>query len=192
MELLEGGATGEAYQEIQDLFIFSQIRSQGEDTMSPRVCGDRMPLSEVPNFMRAIGFYPTEYEVRRRHWVVGFLLWLPRGWSRFCCSIWCVCVDVCCVTFGVPMYCQLQTLVDEVRFSDYTITGAEVDSVTLAEAVSLYVNHRPVLGIGKAAIQDALTVIASRVLDGTLTDSKLAWRNVVAMLTDAGEVRVGG
>ncbi len=61
--LLDGGAEGDAYKEIQDLFIFSQIRSQGEDTMSPRICGDRMPLSEVPNFMRAIGFYPTEYEV---------------------------------------------------------------------------------------------------------------------------------
>ncbi len=63
VEMLDGGSTGSTYAEIQDLFIFSQIRSQGEDTMSPRVCGDTMPLSELPNFMRAIGFYPSEHEV---------------------------------------------------------------------------------------------------------------------------------
>lgn len=141
--LLDGGAEGDAYKEIQDLFIFSQIRSQGEDTMSPRICGDRMPLSEVPNFMRAIGFYPTEYE--------------------------------------------LQTLVDEVRYSNFTRTGVEVDSVSLDEAVRLYVNHRPVLGIGKAAIQDALGVIAARMEGGVADDGKISWRSVVEMLTGAGE-----
>jgi hypothetical protein len=81
--------------------------------------------------------------------------------------------------------------VDEVRYSNFTRTGVEVDSVSLDEAVRLYVNHRPVLGIGKAAIQDALGVIAARMEGGVADDGKISWRSVVEMLTGAGEVRGG-
>ncbi len=65
-----------------------------------------------------------------------------------------------------------------------------MDSVSLDEAVRLYVNHRPVLGIGKAAIQDALAVISARLEGGVVDDGKIAWRSVVSVLTEAGEVGV--
>ncbi len=41
----------------------TDVLLQGEDAMSPRRGGDTIPVSELSNFMRAIGYYPTELEV---------------------------------------------------------------------------------------------------------------------------------
>ena len=87
--------------------------------MSPRRCGDSIPVSELPNFMRAVGYYPTELEVEQ--------------------------------------------LVSEVQYSNFASTGVLKDTVTLNEAVKLYVNHRPVLGVGKAVIHNAVQLLAAAV-----------------------------
>lgn len=49
-----------ANQEIVDYFYYSLLRTQGEDTTVERSSADNIPLSEVPNIMRALGYYPTE------------------------------------------------------------------------------------------------------------------------------------
>jgi len=61
--LLEGGKEGSFYQEMQDYFVYAQLRAQGEDTIEARKINGRVPIAEVGNLMRALGFYPSEREI---------------------------------------------------------------------------------------------------------------------------------
>ncbi|XP_062873714.1 cilia- and flagella-associated protein 251 [Trichomycterus rosablanca] len=61
--LLEGGKEGELFRAIEDLFYYCQLRNQGIDSMETRRVSNRIPLSEVPDVIRALGFYPTEQEL---------------------------------------------------------------------------------------------------------------------------------
>ncbi|XP_072456650.1 cilia- and flagella-associated protein 251 [Notamacropus eugenii] len=61
--LLDGGREGEFYKELEDYFYYSQLRSQGIDTMETRKVSTNIPLSELPFIMRAIGFYPSEEQI---------------------------------------------------------------------------------------------------------------------------------
>ncbi|KAJ1619679.1 hypothetical protein T492DRAFT_889969, partial [Pavlovales sp. CCMP2436] len=63
MELLEGGADGAFVQEIVDYFYYAQLRSQGEDSKLPRQISGAVPLTELANLMRALGYYPSEKDV---------------------------------------------------------------------------------------------------------------------------------
>ena len=63
LNLLEGGADGEVYNDIKDYFYYCQIRADGEDNMAVRNLTGRIPLEEIPSLVRAIGYYPTEEEV---------------------------------------------------------------------------------------------------------------------------------
>ena len=44
---------------------------------------------------------------------------------------------------------------DEVKFSNFAETGQHVNAVDLNTFIRLFVNHRPVYGIGKNNIQEA-------------------------------------
>ncbi|XP_058889004.1 cilia- and flagella-associated protein 251-like isoform X1 [Acipenser ruthenus] len=61
--LLEGGRDGELFRELEDYFYYCQLRTQGIDTMETRQVSTKIPLTETPFVMRALGFYPTEQEV---------------------------------------------------------------------------------------------------------------------------------
>ncbi|KAK2493629.1 hypothetical protein MC885_005147 [Smutsia gigantea] len=63
--LVSGGREGKFYRELEDYFYYSQLRSQGIDTMETRKVSEHICLSELPFVMRAIGFYPSEEEVGR-------------------------------------------------------------------------------------------------------------------------------
>uniref|UniRef100_G1QKZ1 Cilia- and flagella-associated protein 251 n=1 Tax=Nomascus leucogenys TaxID=61853 RepID=G1QKZ1_NOMLE len=63
--LLSGGREGKFYRELEDYFYYSQLRSQGIDTMETRKVSEHICLSELPFVMRAIGFYPSEEKVGR-------------------------------------------------------------------------------------------------------------------------------
>ncbi len=63
-ELLEGGRQGALYKELEDYFYYAQLRSQGINTMDTRSVSTTIPLAEIPFVMRAMGYYPTEEEVR--------------------------------------------------------------------------------------------------------------------------------
>ncbi|XP_042636531.1 cilia- and flagella-associated protein 251 [Orycteropus afer afer] len=58
--LVAGGKEGPFYRELEDYFYYSQLRSQGIDTMETRKVSEHICLSELPSVMRAIGFYPSE------------------------------------------------------------------------------------------------------------------------------------
>lgn len=81
--MLEGGKDGPLYQEISDYFVYAQLRAQGEDAMEARAVGPTMPLSELANVLRALGYYPTEQEVRG----VGVDLCLSyQSWRHACAA----------------------------------------------------------------------------------------------------------
>ncbi|KAL5017193.1 hypothetical protein ScPMuIL_006782 [Solemya velum] len=64
--LLDGGRNGEdgeLFAELEDYFYYAQIRSQGVNAMEKREASTKIPLSEVPFVMRAMGFYPSEQEI---------------------------------------------------------------------------------------------------------------------------------
>lgn len=60
--------------------IFFLLHSQGVNTMDTRKVDIRIPLSEVPFVMRAMGFYPSEQEVTQLLcWVVDLSVYLQVG-----------------------------------------------------------------------------------------------------------------
>ncbi|XP_036730012.1 cilia- and flagella-associated protein 251 [Balaenoptera musculus] len=61
--LVSGGREGKFYRELEDYFYYSQLRSQGIDTMETRKVSEHICLSELPFAMRAIGFYPSEEKI---------------------------------------------------------------------------------------------------------------------------------
>ncbi|KAI4568781.1 hypothetical protein MJG53_014399 [Ovis ammon polii x Ovis aries] len=61
--LVSGGREGKFYRELEDYFYYSQLRSQGIDTMETRKVSEHICLSELPFVMRAIGFYPSEGKI---------------------------------------------------------------------------------------------------------------------------------
>lgn len=61
--LLEGGQDGWLIKEMRDLFYYAQILYQGENTTARRIVSDKVPVTQLPNLMRAVGHYPSAYEV---------------------------------------------------------------------------------------------------------------------------------
>ncbi|KAF5841782.1 WD40-repeat-containing domain protein [Dunaliella salina] len=49
----------ELLEQLQDYFYYAQVRAQGEDTIEPRNIQGTVPVSMVPDLMRAAGFYPS-------------------------------------------------------------------------------------------------------------------------------------
>lgn len=64
--MIEGGKEGWLVNEIKDLFYYAQILHQGENTTATRIVTDKLSIMQLPNIMRAIGFYPTNGEVRKK------------------------------------------------------------------------------------------------------------------------------
>lgn len=64
IDVIEGGREGDFMKEIVDYFYYAQIRAQGEETTAKRKIIGTIPFSQVPNLMRALGFYPSEKEVQ--------------------------------------------------------------------------------------------------------------------------------
>ena len=111
INLIEGGREGQTYQDMKDFFYYSMIRSKDENTTKTRKLNGTVPLDELPNLMRAMGYYPTEQEVIN--------------------------------------------MKDEVKFSNFAETGQHVNAVDINTFIRLFVNHRPVYGIGKNNIEEA-------------------------------------
>lgn len=59
-KILAGGEGEEAFREIQDYFLYAQIRAQGEETTAPRHMDNQIPVEALPDVLRALGYYPTK------------------------------------------------------------------------------------------------------------------------------------
>jgi WD40 repeat protein/Ca2+-binding EF-hand superfamily protein len=126
-ELLEGGKEGQTYRDLKDFFYYSQIRSKDENTTKARKLEGKVPLDEIPNLMRALGYYPTTKEI--------------------------------------------ENMQAEVKYSSFLETGEYIEECDLETFVRLFVNHRPVYGIGKQNIETALNTLteAQSVLKGKIS-----------------------
>ncbi|XP_017757686.1 PREDICTED: WD repeat-containing protein 66-like [Eufriesea mexicana] len=61
--LLEGGRNGWLINEMKDMFYYAQILHQGENMTGPRVLSETVSTKEIPNLMRAVGYYPSNEEI---------------------------------------------------------------------------------------------------------------------------------
>lgn len=64
VKALPGGRDGWLFREMQDLFYYMQILTSSLDSPEEHVVKDTLVVAEAPDFMRALGFYPSEYEVQ--------------------------------------------------------------------------------------------------------------------------------
>ncbi|XP_032685262.1 cilia- and flagella-associated protein 251-like isoform X3 [Odontomachus brunneus] len=62
--LIEGGKKGWLMNEMKDLFYYAQILHQGENTTAARVITDTVVVENIPNLMRAVGYYPSNEEIK--------------------------------------------------------------------------------------------------------------------------------
>ena len=60
---LDGGAEGDFCQEMIDHFYYAQLRAQGENTTEERKITGQVPITELGNMMRSLGFYPSGREI---------------------------------------------------------------------------------------------------------------------------------
>ncbi|CAF4843702.1 unnamed protein product [Pieris macdunnoughi] len=61
--LVEDGRPGWLFHEIRDLFYYIQILCQGTFSPEIRRVKDYVPIDSLPDMMRALGYFPSEYEV---------------------------------------------------------------------------------------------------------------------------------
>ncbi|XP_018056834.1 PREDICTED: WD repeat-containing protein 66-like [Atta colombica] len=61
--LIKGGKKGWLANEMKDLFYYAQILHQGENTTAARIISDTVVVEQIPNLMRAIGYFPTNKEI---------------------------------------------------------------------------------------------------------------------------------
>ncbi|EER08870.1 conserved hypothetical protein [Perkinsus marinus ATCC 50983] len=64
MSMIEGGREGELLKDMKQFFYYSQLRSQGEQTMRARKLDGMIPIAEIPNMMCALGFFPSQLEIQ--------------------------------------------------------------------------------------------------------------------------------
>lgn len=103
------------------------IKAKKENTTKTRKLSGSVPVNQLPNLMRAMGYYPTQQEI--------------------------------------------QNMMNEVRFSTYTDSGEPNLYVDLPTFIKLFVNHRPVYGIGKNNIDEAFSGIIADIDDSIGADS---------------------
>ncbi|XP_034243055.1 cilia- and flagella-associated protein 251-like [Thrips palmi] len=48
---------------MQDMFCFAQLLHQGTFSTEPRLIGDRLAVCEVPDVLRALGYFPSQFEI---------------------------------------------------------------------------------------------------------------------------------
>ena len=75
-----------------------------------------------------------------------------------------------------PTLKEIDNMKDEVRFSDFTETGQYVNSFDLDTFVRLFVNHRPVYGIGKPHIEKAFAALLGGDPKGSNPSGKFSLR----------------
>ena len=64
IQMLEGGKDGALYRQLEDLFYFSQVKTQGVKTQKPRITGDTVAISEVPYIFQSVGFFPSDFDIQ--------------------------------------------------------------------------------------------------------------------------------
>ena len=77
--MVDGGVDGDFYKDMIDYFYYSQLRAQGEMSTSKRSTNGQVPLEEIPNLMRSLGYYPTERDIENMTTEVKYASYLIDG-----------------------------------------------------------------------------------------------------------------
>ena len=77
--MIEGGREGQTFQDMNDFFYYSMIRSKKENTTKTRKLGGQVPVDQLPNLMRAMGYYPTLQEIQNMQNEVRFSSYTESG-----------------------------------------------------------------------------------------------------------------
>ena len=77
-------------------------------------------------------------------------------------------------------------MMDEVRFSSYTTMGEPNLYVNLETFIKLFVNHRPVYGIGKNNIEEAFKAIIQDEDNHEVGADNIYHDNLIKLLSDEG------
>lgn len=134
--MIDGGKEGEFYQEMIDYFYYAQIKAQGEDTTAPRKITGLVPMEQVPDLLRALGVYPSQWDID-------------------------------------DILNEIQAMGDAAN---------PKTAINFEEFVKLYVNTRPVIGIGKDKIMGAFRALGAEPSSGIISRQLLT-----EMLTQYGE-----
>ena len=87
-----------------------------------------------------------------------------------------------------PTQQEINNMMNEVRFSSYTERGEPNLWVDLDTFIKLFVNHRPVYGIGKNNIEDAFqALLADSENGGEGSENAMIREELVALLTGEGD-----
>jgi len=91
--LIPGGKSGEFYDEMCNYFYLAQLRAQGEDSTEEREITGRVPIGMVPDVLCALGYYPSNFEIRDLTHEVKRKK--KESVRRAVCVCVCACVRVC-------------------------------------------------------------------------------------------------
>lgn len=62
--LLPGGKNGYLFQELLDMFYYIQILASGINRIEDRCVHEFIQVTEIIDFMRSVGFFPTDFETK--------------------------------------------------------------------------------------------------------------------------------
>lgn len=86
-----------------------------------------------------------------------------------------------------PSELEIQNIVAEVRYSEFTTTGEIVEEINLDDFIRLYVNHRPTAPIQLVHIQEALTRVHAKIGDNSAPPGSFSWERLQTLLTTRGD-----
>jgi hypothetical protein len=81
-----------------------------------------------------------------------------------------------------PTELEIQNICSEVKYSRFTELAQTVDTINLADFIKLYVNHRPVFGIGKHHIDEAFETLSGGGRQTKDLDVSLKWSDIKTKL----------
>eukprot|EP01105_Mastigella_eilhardi_P010888 TRINITY_DN251_c0_g1_i11.p1 TRINITY_DN251_c0_g1~~TRINITY_DN251_c0_g1_i11.p1 ORF type:complete len:1005 (+),score=248.37 TRINITY_DN251_c0_g1_i11:979-3993(+) len=82
LSLLEGGRDGELWNDIKNYFYYAQVLHGSEDSTDSHALTPLVPISQVANIVRAVGYYPTEREIEELENELKFCEFVDTGKQR--------------------------------------------------------------------------------------------------------------
>jgi len=164
LSLIDGGREGALYQELLDYFTYAQLRSQGLATTSERRISGYISVDEAVALMRALGFYPTEQQVVAMKAEVRYenaMLAEARAATAA--------QQAAAKSSSRPGTSHAAA---SAATAEALAAARSPDLLSLDEFLKLYVNHRPVFGLGARAFEAAFASLGGRPQRGLAISSE--------------------
>lgn len=180
--MIEGGATGDVYEELLNYFYFAQVRAQGENSLDKRKISDRVSFEEVPGLMRALGYYPSEAELKEIfHEARGLAAVSDAGAAKRRPTKTAAAASTAASSADDTGDGATPAVSASAEIGAHS-SGAEAGTLRLDDFVRLYTNHRPLYSVGLDDVQRAFLRLGCDSVTG-----KLSWSTLKAALCHEGE-----